>query len=230
MSACADADGDGVLDGNDNCPTTSNANQANFDNDSMGDACDPDDDNDGVNDGPDNCDFAANPSQANWDGDGLGDACDDSDADGWLDAVDNWQSATNPNQDNSDTDQFGNICDNCPTVSNNTQADVDGDLFGNACDDSDGDGWFDDSEVHTGTRWTHKCAATTGLNNEDPDSTPPDNNDSRTINTVDVGRYVGHLAAGPAGLPAELDLTMNNVVNTVDVGRYVPILGTTCTP
>jgi Thrombospondin type 3 repeat len=231
-SACADADGDGVLDGNDNCPTTSNANQANYDNDSMGDACDPDDDNDGVLDVTDNCDFAVNPTQANWDGDGLGDACEDSDSDGWLDAVDNCRALPNPNQDNSDSDQYGNICDNCPTTSNNTQADVDGDLFGDACDDSDGDGYLDDQEVHTGTRWAQKCALSTLPNNEEPDFTPPDNNDSRSINTVDVGRYVGNLgkSLGQPGYQQRLDLTMNNVVNTVDVGRYVQILGTTCTP
>jgi len=44
----ADADVDGVADGNDNCPTTANGNQANYDGDSQGDACDADDDNDGV--------------------------------------------------------------------------------------------------------------------------------------------------------------------------------------
>jgi hypothetical protein len=35
-----DADHDGVLDGVDNCPTTSNSNQANCDGDSAGDVCD----------------------------------------------------------------------------------------------------------------------------------------------------------------------------------------------
>lgn len=45
-----DADVDGVADGNDNCPTVANGNQANYDGDSQGDACDADDDNDGVPD------------------------------------------------------------------------------------------------------------------------------------------------------------------------------------
>ncbi|HEV7238858.1 MAG TPA: PA domain-containing protein [Thermoanaerobaculia bacterium] len=45
-----DADVDGVADGNDNCPTVANGDQANYDGDSQGDACDPDDDNDGVPD------------------------------------------------------------------------------------------------------------------------------------------------------------------------------------
>ncbi len=35
-----DADGDGVADSTDNCPTTSNPTQADWDNDGVGDACD----------------------------------------------------------------------------------------------------------------------------------------------------------------------------------------------
>ena len=44
----ADADVDGIADASDNCPTVANGNQANYDGDSQGDACDADDDNDGV--------------------------------------------------------------------------------------------------------------------------------------------------------------------------------------
>ena len=46
----ADSDGDGILDGEDNCPFDYNPSQINFDGDAGGDACDPDDDNDGDND------------------------------------------------------------------------------------------------------------------------------------------------------------------------------------
>jgi hypothetical protein len=48
-----DADVDLVEDGFDNCPNTSNNNQANYDGDAQGDVCDADDDNDGVADGSD---------------------------------------------------------------------------------------------------------------------------------------------------------------------------------
>ncbi|MEM9885488.1 MAG: thrombospondin type 3 repeat-containing protein [Bacteroidota bacterium] len=95
---CTDTDGDGICNEDDNCPTTANANQANFDGDSLGDVCDLDDDNDGipdvidafpfnpnenrdsdgdgVGDNSDNCPSTPNPSQADSDGDGVGDACD----------------------------------------------------------------------------------------------------------------------------------------------------------
>ena len=36
-----DSDGDGVTDGSDNCPTIINAGQEDADNDTIGDACDP---------------------------------------------------------------------------------------------------------------------------------------------------------------------------------------------
>ena len=49
-AATADGDGDGIPDAIDNCPAVANADQANADGDSQGDACDSDDDNDGVPD------------------------------------------------------------------------------------------------------------------------------------------------------------------------------------
>jgi thrombospondin type 3 repeat protein/beta-propeller repeat-containing protein len=76
LGAAVDADGDGVPDASDNCPTVFNPDQANNDGDALGDVCDPDDDNDGVLDGADNCQFVANPNQRDTDGDGQGDACD----------------------------------------------------------------------------------------------------------------------------------------------------------
>lgn len=66
-----DADSDGVADASDNCPTVANPDQANFDGDSQGDACDSDDDNDGVSDSSDV--GPLNPNSDS-DGDGLSDS------------------------------------------------------------------------------------------------------------------------------------------------------------
>ena len=84
--ATTDADGDGVADGLDNCPSISNEDQADFDDDDAGDACDDDDDGDGVADGEDA--FPLDPSEwSDVDGDGIGDnsdfeTCDGIDNDG----------------------------------------------------------------------------------------------------------------------------------------------------
>ena len=48
-----DIDGDDVLNNDDNCVTTANNDQADFDSDGIGDACDPDIDNDGSLNEPD---------------------------------------------------------------------------------------------------------------------------------------------------------------------------------
>jgi YD repeat-containing protein len=69
-----DADGDGIVDVDDNCPTVANADQTDTDTDGQGDACDPDDDNDGM---PDIYEIAngllplVNDADGDLDGDGL---------------------------------------------------------------------------------------------------------------------------------------------------------------
>jgi len=71
-----DGDNDGVNDEVDNCPSTSNGNQLDTDNDGIGDICDDDDDNDGILDFEDNCPLIVNPLQLDTDSDGIGDVCD----------------------------------------------------------------------------------------------------------------------------------------------------------
>lgn len=153
--AGGDADEDGVPNGDDNCPFTSNPGQEDGDADGLGDACD-------------NCPMVANPLQDDTDADGVGDACDectDTDGDGFGDPgfaantcdSDNCPELANPGQDDNDSDGMGDSCDpdddndgvldfidNCRFAANPGQEDNDVDGLGDACDfDDDNDGAAD---------------------------------------------------------------------------------------
>lgn len=72
-----DTDNDGVEDSQDNCPLNSNQDQADDDNDGIGNVCDNDADNDGISDDADNCPLVSNPDQSDADNDGIGNVCDE---------------------------------------------------------------------------------------------------------------------------------------------------------
>lgn len=117
-----DTDNDGYPNPVDNAPDTPNPDQADLDEDGIGDVTDVDDDNDGHADDTDNCPRVYNAGQQDRDGDGFGDACD------------TCPDADNPTQSDTDRDGVGNACDNCPYTHNPSQADSDGDGIGDACD------------------------------------------------------------------------------------------------
>ena len=123
-SGAGDSDGDGIPDAADNCPSVSNPDQADFDSDGQGNACDDDDDNDGT---PDISDaFPLDPTESvDTDADGIGNNADiDDDNDGLPDVVE-----TNTGTYVSPTDTGTNPLDS----------------------DSDGDGVRDGLEVIAGT-------------------------------------------------------------------------------
>jgi Thrombospondin type 3 repeat len=71
-----DADGDGVQNSADNCFSAPNPDQADDDDDGIGNACEPDSDGDRTIDDKDNCPDIANADQADADGNGVGNACE----------------------------------------------------------------------------------------------------------------------------------------------------------
>jgi phage FluMu protein Com len=110
----------------DNCPLVHNPDQADSDNDGIGDACELDTDGDGIFD----------------EGSGSGGIGDEPCTGGaTTDCDDNCRFDPNPTQQDSDHDGVGDACDNCPSLYNPGQADRDRDGVGDACDsDRDGDG------------------------------------------------------------------------------------------
>ena len=132
-ATATDTDADGIANACDNCPSTANANQLNWDEDSTGDVCDPDIDGDAVANAADQCAFTLPgfPVDAN--------GCSQSQVDQDMDGV------CDPGK-SSPTLCTGS--DNCPQASNPTQANVvhPATPAGDACEDPDGDFWTDNQD------------------------------------------------------------------------------------
>ena len=133
-----DLDDDGIEDDVDNCISIRNADQADFDGDGMGDACDPDDDNDGLDDELDCDPFNMNSAVT------VGDSCDDGNILTENDVINsNCECEGTPLPD-QDGDGIVDVFDNCPEVANADQADNDEDGKGDVCDDDDDNDGIDD--------------------------------------------------------------------------------------
>lgn len=168
-----DSDQDGVGDNGDNCPAVANANQADQDQDGLGNACDVDDDNDGVDDEIDafpldasetidtDSDGIGNNADTDDDGDGVNDDADafpldstesvDTDGDGVGDNSDAFPDNGDETVD-TDSDGVGDNSDNCPSIANATQTDTDGDGIGDACDGDSPDAVWDNFNWN-GANW-----------------------------------------------------------------------------
>ena len=213
-----DLDGDGVVDGADNCPRDSNPLQDNYDQDNTGDLCDIDDDDDGISDVADDCPYGITQWQSNPSTDHDGDGCQDSsedyddDEDGIFDSNDlcplgpiGWVSS--PEEDveqdgcadmDTDEDGFVDQMDNCPMTYNPLQTDLDDDQLGDACDDDeDGDGIQIPQDLcpHDLTLWSSDL-----LNDHDSDgcqdSVNDFNDDADAILDIDDGCPIGHINWG----------------------------------
>ncbi len=97
-SVCSsDSDGDGIIDNEDNCPGEANGDQADVDDDNIGDICDNDNDNDGLPDSFEkqyfDCATCVGPD-------------DDPDNDG-LTNLDEYNYNTNPTKEDTDDDGYG---------------------------------------------------------------------------------------------------------------------------
>ncbi len=172
-AAGGDSDGDGICNNQDNCPNTYNPNQADTDQDGIGNVCDSDNDNDGITDAAENscgsdpfnfnsrcetCDGVDNDLDnsidegfTDTDIDGIADCVDpDDDNDGVLDGQD-----SNPLNPNICRDADKDGCDDCASGSNNPNndgPDNDGDGICDSGDpDDDNDGQSDEDEIKCGS-------------------------------------------------------------------------------
>ena len=138
-----DDDQDGIFNDADNCRTTSNPSQADYDKDGTGDACDADDDGDGIPDAADKCPGLITTwyDNVDSDGDGTGRGCDpDDDNDGIPDDG-------APGNSPCASLQTVSCDDNCINDPNPTQFDGNQNGRGDACDpDADGDGFYIESD------------------------------------------------------------------------------------
>lgn len=103
-----------------------------------------------------------------------------------------------------------------------------------SCDelDTDGDGWTDADESIIGTAPASACPATADADDEDPDPWPPDFDDNRSINTIDVFQVLPpHFGTTVPPTDARRDLSPDGSITTIDVFAVLPpVYGSVCAP
>jgi len=241
---------DGLYDGPFlNSSTTVAVGQPDLDGDGKSDICDTDDDGDGVPDASDNCPRNANAGQQDMDSDGLGDTCDtDADGDGYHTeaprGADDLSTSSTPercdgidNDGDAATDEgWGSPATAFPDVDADTipdctdsNVDTDGDGSNNNVDtDDDGDGFTDTRENFMSTVSVSDCPITTSHH-----AWPPDLNNNRSINVLDVGVlrpvFLTQFGVDPA-YNKRMDLNADNTINILDIGALRPYFLASCVP
>ncbi len=222
--AAADADGDGIGDECDNCPSDVNPLQTDTDQDGAGDVCDADDDDDTVLDVNDNCPLDANADQLDGDGDLVGDACDNCPID------------SNSDQFDCDNNGVGEVCEPEFFDCNNNTVSDSCDIFAGASADCDGDGVPDECPgctadcvcAHLAPDSCTRPACVGGLCEAVPTTYGDANNDGVT-NLFDVFCALDGIAGEFTECSAEeLDVEPcagNDVINLLDVFAILGSIG-----
>lgn len=184
IDLCADEDGDGVSDGQDNCRLLANPLQGDLDADFVGDDCDL-------------CPNAPDPGQLDRDGDGLGDACDGCPSD--SEKSEPGPCGCGEVEVDRDGDGSADCIDACPDDSTSNDAGACG--CGVPETDRDGDGAPDciDACPDTPERSALPCEADPSP--DDPTSTPPTTagrDDAPAPNAGTSVRAAGCGASAPA--------------------------------
>ena len=226
VTEASDVDGDGIIDSLDNCPTTANPLQRDFDSNGEGDLCE-DSDGDGVLDWKDNCPIIPNADQKDDNNNDVGDVCEDADGDGVFDQFDNCPNTANADQADMDGDDIGDVCDdsdgdtifdfpdNCPKTANTDQADFDEDGIGDVCDpDIDGDGVLNEDDdcddTPSGSKVDVKGCVVFDL--------PTDNNKVSVTSATCIGTSDGSIGLSVEDASYDYTITVTNNDNVTITG------------